>query len=655
MNERKKLLVVTPRPPIRGVLGDTLRSRLLLEGLAEQYDLTIITLTPAALSAAERSDLMKIASELVVIRRGLPASVAGALGHVARGRAAQVGWLHSPALLRELRKRADSGRYMAAFVQLARFSGIEKVLGDLPLVVDFVDALSLQWERRASRGGLRGAFDRLEGARMREAERNLLSRAEVSIAAAPDDGRHLTRLLDEQLDLRVIRNGVDLPEAAVSDHRPLRTERPVIVFSGNLDYFPNAHALTWFASEVFPILKRHRPDLRFLAAGKVKSAEIQALAESHGVEFTGFVPDLNAVLADADLAVAPMQSGAGIQNKVLEAMAVGTPVVATRLGNAGIQAAHGREILIASSPERFAAQVEALLDDAMLHARISAGGLDLVNNRFHWRNAARRVAEALEEAAERDPSRIDLSRSVPGHRHGTGFAWSRHLAAQARRLTEGVFTILHRMLLLGISGMLFLSVLLLPFIAVSMWISSPGPLFYSQVRIGEDRRRKGEYRNRERREQNLGGQPFSIWKLRSMRVDSEQDTGPVWASEADPRITSIGHFLRKTRLDEFPQLWNVLSGEMSLIGPRPERPAFVQDLMREIPGYETRMSGTKPGVTGLAQVRGGYDTSIDSVREKLCFDLAYRAHTSSARDHFLMDLRVLLRTVPTVLFQKGAH
>ncbi|MCP4546402.1 MAG: glycosyltransferase [bacterium] len=659
MNRKPRLLVVTPRPPIRGVLGDTLRSRFLLDGLAEHYELTILTLAAKPLTAEERTDLELIATELIVYPRNRIKSAIGALAHLAAGKAAQVGWLHSPTLLREVEQLVVGGGYAAAFVQLARFSGIERVLGDLPLVLDFVDALSLQWERRAERGGLAGVFDRLEAARMRQAERDLMRRAEVSIAAAPDDGRHLMRLLPERIDLRVIRNGVSLPEREGDIGTAARGKAPVLVFSGNLDYFPNAHALRWFSAEVLPLLKKRRPDLRFLAAGKVTSEEVQALAQSHGVEFTGFVPDMGEVLADADIAIATMQSGAGIQNKVLEAMAVGTPVVATRLGNAGIQAVHGREILIASAPDRVAARIESLLDNPELYGTIARGGLDLVNRDYRWRASVDRLVLAIDEAVVlRSGERNEMIAESEPTRSRSRFVtvMSGVLGKALRSLDELLFTGLRKLLLVCVVGGLLLSILALPLVALAMSLLSPGPLFYSQERVGEDRRNRDTNREgEERRLTNLGGRPFTIWKLRSMIVDSERSSGPVWATRDDPRITPFGSFLRKLRLDELPQLWNILRGDMNLIGPRPERSAIVRDLMREIPGYNRRMTGIKPGVTGLAQVRGGYDNSLKSVRAKLLYDLAYKAHTIRAREHFLMDLRVLLATVPTVLFRKGAR
>jgi sugar transferase (PEP-CTERM system associated) len=162
--------------------------------------------------------------------------------------------------------------------------------------------------------------------------------------------------------------------------------------------------------------------------------------------------------------------------------------------------------------------------------------------------------------------------------------------------------------------------------------SAGDPILYHQERVG------------------LNGAPFTIHKFRTMRTDAEARTGPVWsAGDKDPRITAVGRFMRKTRLDEIPQLWNVLRGDMSLIGPRPERPAFVEQLTRQIPFYGQRHV-VKPGVTGWAQVRYTYGASVEDALEKMQYDLYYVKHMS-----LRFDLLIALETIKTVLLRRGAR
>ncbi len=179
-----------------------------------------------------------------------------------------------------------------------------------------------------------------------------------------------------------------------------------------------------------------------------------------------------------------------------------------------------------------------------------------------------------------------------------------------------------------------LLVLLAPFfglLALLIYLDSPGPVFYWQKRVGKD------------------GQVFRLCKFRTMVPDAEKTTGAVLAQKNDPRVTRVGRILRRTRLDELPQLLNVLRGEMSLVGPRPERPEFVERWKKLIPYYEIRLL-VKPGITGWAQVRGRYDEGPETVWEKLEYDLYYLRNLSLS-----LDFEILGRTFLVMLLGKGAH
>ncbi len=165
--------------------------------------------------------------------------------------------------------------------------------------------------------------------------------------------------------------------------------------------------------------------------------------------------------------------------------------------------------------------------------------------------------------------------------------------------------------------------------AILIKLETPGPVIFKQERVG------------------LNGKIFNIYKFRSMVQDAEKKTGPVWAGKNDPRVTKVGKFIRKVRIDEIPQMVNVLKGEMSLVGPRPERPYFVEQFAKEIPLYKRRLL-VKPGITGWAQVKHKYDETIEDVKTKLKYDLFYIENMS-----IRMDLKILFRTVFTVLLGKG--
>jgi lipopolysaccharide/colanic/teichoic acid biosynthesis glycosyltransferase len=231
---------------------------------------------------------------------------------------------------------------------------------------------------------------------------------------------------------------------------------------------------------------------------------------------------------------------------------------------------------------------------------------------------------------------------------------SEYLVKEKRSRTErrSVYAWLKRALDVVLSAVgLLLMLPVFAVLAVLIKLDSRGPALYAQERVGLNRRRsrREEPPSRERRRVDTFGRPFKIYKLRTMVADAERNTGPVWASAVDHRITRIGRILRKTRLDETPQLWNVLRGEMSLVGPRPERPNFVLALAESIPDYPKRYQAL-PGITGLAQVKSRYDSSLETVNRKLLYDLYYVRH-----GQLLLDLKIMAATVKVMARGEGAH
>jgi sugar transferase (PEP-CTERM system associated) len=200
-----------------------------------------------------------------------------------------------------------------------------------------------------------------------------------------------------------------------------------------------------------------------------------------------------------------------------------------------------------------------------------------------------------------------------------GFRKTRWLTAAKRAVDVAVASI---------GFVALLPVMLLVGLAVKL--TSPGPALYHQERVG------------------LRGRPFTLHKFRTMGADAEAETGAVWAKEDDPRVTRIGRFLRRSRLDELPQLWNVLNGDMSLVGPRPERPEFVSGLTREIPFYGQRHV-VRPGLTGWAQVRYSYGASVEDAMQKLQYELYYIKNMSMA-----LDFYVIAETAKTILVRRGS-
>jgi sugar transferase (PEP-CTERM system associated) len=223
---------------------------------------------------------------------------------------------------------------------------------------------------------------------------------------------------------------------------------------------------------------------------------------------------------------------------------------------------------------------------------------------------------------ERETGRVDLESVNPSWLiFSDGFSSGRRLSSAAKRLFD-------------IAASLALLVIALPVIivtAIIVKLESKGPAFYRQIRVG------------------LYGEPFSIVKLRSMRQDAEIAGKAVWAEKDDPRITRVGRIIRKLRIDELPQVWTVLKGQMSFVGPRPERPQFVTDLEKDIPYYAERHM-VKPGITGWAQINYPYGATLDDARQKLEYDLYYAKNYTP-----FLDLLILLQTVRVLLWPEGAR
>lgn len=262
-----------------------------------------------------------------------------------------------------------------------------------------------------------------------------------------------------------------------------------------------------------------------------------------------------------------------------------------------------------------------------------------------------------------DPAMLVQTRPVPVYRAPSLHEAPRRIRPYAivpkwKRITKRGFDVVFSCLALTLFAVL------LPFIALAIKLDSRGPVFYRQDRVGINRRdvdrrearnyapvdlgeRRCQRRSRDRRKVVSPGRQFSIIKLRTMYTDAEAD-GVRWAHRGDPRITRVGHLLRISRLDEVPQFWNVLKGDMSVVGPRPERPPFIELLSNEVPGYLDRLR-FKPGITGLSQVELGYDSDVESVHRKVETDVRYMTEFG-----LLRDLGICFRTVSVVLTGRGA-
>jgi lipopolysaccharide/colanic/teichoic acid biosynthesis glycosyltransferase len=240
-------------------------------------------------------------------------------------------------------------------------------------------------------------------------------------------------------------------------------------------------------------------------------------------------------------------------------------------------------------------------------------------------------------------SATEIVRPIPVGREPALFQSSSN-KAEPRQRSERLDRIMN--VSLALFGLLLGAPVMLVFAAL-VKLTSSGPIFYSQARVGLDRRRSRQQTSYDRRARDLGGRPFMILKFRTMRIGAERPNGAMWAARRDSRVTAVGRVMRKYRVDEVPQLINVIRGDMNIVGPRPERPSIFSRLCDDIAEYPLRQRA-RPGITGWAQVNQSYDTSIEDVRVKVRYDLEYLQRQGVAE-----DLMIMARTVPVMIFRKG--
>jgi lipopolysaccharide/colanic/teichoic acid biosynthesis glycosyltransferase len=254
-------------------------------------------------------------------------------------------------------------------------------------------------------------------------------------------------------------------------------------------------------------------------------------------------------------------------------------------------------------------------------------------NKQNWKKTSRDIGAAVEvvrtipttSLADVGPVSFELDEVTP--------------RARSERMGRVVNLVVAVLALVVLSPLMVL-------VALAIKLTSRGPILYRQTRVGLDRRSR-RHSSHERRRHDHGGKVFEMYKFRTMRADAEIDGRAVWAQKGDPRVTPIGRMLRRARIDELPQLYNVIRGEMNIVGPRPERPTIFARLRDDIPEYHMRQR-VKPGITGWAQINQAYDACVDDVRRKVRYDLEYLQ-----RQGLVEDLRIMSLTLPVMLFRRG--
>ncbi len=373
-----KILFIASRFPYPPLQGDRARAFHQLRLLAQRHQITLITPAPDNHAAENLPAIQPLCQHIELItvpawQRLMRLSYAPF-----NNLPLQTQYFFHPQLQQKTQTLLQRHTFDLIHVQLARLGPLSQTIEALPTVLDLIDALSLNMHRRSQQEHWPLSWlIAMEANRMQRYERALTQQYRQLVVSSPLD----KATIGNYANLQVIPNGVDIDTYNFVTEGRATTD---IVFTGRMGYFPNANAAVWFATEVFPLIRQQVPQARFLIVGTDPTATIRALAKQPNIVVTGYVSHVETYLQQAAVAVAPMQAGSGMQFKVIEAMACGTPVVATPYALGGIDVIDGEHLLVASAATDFANQVILLLNDAVLAHKLALNGRQLVEEKYTW-------------------------------------------------------------------------------------------------------------------------------------------------------------------------------------------------------------------------------------------------------------------------------
>lgn len=383
-----KLLFTANRFPYPPYRGDKLKIYHLAKRLARKHELHLVTFLQDKNDLQYLPELQQIFTEIHLVPLGRLQSYRNSLFAFLRKEPFQVRYFHSAAMAEKIQQLQQQHRYDAVHVQHLRMAQYWAKDKSLPRILDLPDAYSLYWKRRIDTSkGLLKAFTRLEQKRVLEYEA-ILEDYDLSLVCSREDQEYLSKERGIG-NVALLPNGVDLETFSGNhDYSGNRT----ILFTGNMDYAPNVDAVLYFATEILPLIRKQIPDAQFVIAGQRPVKKVQELA-GEGIQVTGFVKDLAASYAAAAVVVAPLRFGAGTQNKVLEAMAMGVPVVSRNIGFNGLNIKSGEGVILAMETEDFAAACIRLLQSETERRRVGEAGKTAVQQQFDWDVIAARLEQ----------------------------------------------------------------------------------------------------------------------------------------------------------------------------------------------------------------------------------------------------------------------
>ncbi len=376
-----KILFLANRVPYPPYRGDKLKIFNLARRLKGKHELVLLTFAQTEEDLTYKQELEKIFTEVHFVYLPKWKSALQCLTALWRPEPLQVLYFQSGGMAQELDALLGKHTFDAIHVQHLRMSPYLARRKDLARILDLPDAFSLYWERRKTvkRGLLTTIFENIEQKRVLRYEQ-VLKEYNLSLVCSQEDLDYLVKTHGTS-NLRLLPNGVDMStfKARAHDYKHNNT----ILFTGNMDYAPNVDAVVYFAASILPLIRQQQPNVKFVIAGQRPVKKVAELANEH-ITVTGFVQDLAAMYDTASVVVAPLRFGAGTQNKVLEAMAMGIPVVCSHIGFGGLGIASGEGAVMQTEPEKFAASVVHLLQSEQERKRMGTAGMQVIKTKFDW-------------------------------------------------------------------------------------------------------------------------------------------------------------------------------------------------------------------------------------------------------------------------------
>jgi len=389
-----KILFLANRVPFPPYRGDKLKIFNLAKRLKDRHELHLLTFAQTKEDLGYKTELEKIFTQVHLVYLPKWKSAINCLPGLWDATPFQVLYFKSDELQHKLDELLKSKNYDAVHVQHLRMSPYLSQRKDISRILDLPDAFSLYWERRklVKRGLAVKLFENIEQHRVLKYEQ-VLKEYDLSLVCSVEDLDYLART-HKASNLRLLPNGVDLETFAPRGHD--YTHSKTILFTGNMDYAPNVDAVNYFAETILRIIRSKIADVKFVIAGQKPVQKVTALANEY-ITVTGFVKDLAATYNSASVVVAPLRFGAGTQNKVLEAMAMGVPVVCSHIGFGGLGIKSGEGAIMQTDPVAFANSVIELLESEALRRRVGQEGMNVARNKFDWDIIAKTLEGYFEE------------------------------------------------------------------------------------------------------------------------------------------------------------------------------------------------------------------------------------------------------------------